>query len=263
MNYAVLNAVIVDSRIILMKLAKRMLYLLMLFLVGPVLVVACAKVNLSQDWRNADRSSQQMAPTPEGETQAVVQVYAARAFSWRGIFAVHTWISTKPEGANHYTVHQVIGWNEWSEKRVVVADKDFPDRSWYGNPPELLADIRGEDASRLIPQIFAAAQSYPHQYSYTLWPGPNSNSFVAHVAREVPDLRLKLPTTAIGKDYLMNGGFFDSAPSGTGWQVSLFGVAGLTVAIEEGVEINLLSANFGIEPFGLAIKLPGIGRLGL
>ncbi|MFT4561677.1 MAG: hypothetical protein ACI9BW_001419 [Gammaproteobacteria bacterium] len=245
-----------------MKLAKRMLYVLILFLIGPVLVVACAKVNLSQDWRNADRSSQNIAPSPAAEAQAVVQVYAARAFSWRGIFAVHAWISTKPEGATEYTVHQVIGWNEWREKRVVVADIDFPDRSWYGNSPELLADIRGQDASRLIPKIFAAAESYPHQYDYTLWPGPNSNSFVAHVAREVPELRLKLPTTAIGKDYLVNGGFFDSAPSGTGWQVSLIGVVGLTLAIEEGLEINLLSANFGIEPFGPAIKLPGYGRIG-
>jgi hypothetical protein len=153
-----------------MKLAKRMLYLFILFLIGPVLVVACGKVNLSQDWRNADRSSQHIAPPAETESQAVVQVYAARAFSWRGIFAVHTWISTKPEGATQYTVHQVIGWNEWREQRVVVANKDFPDRSWYGNSPELLVDIRGEDASRLIPQVFAAAESYPYQYAYTLWP---------------------------------------------------------------------------------------------
>ena len=85
---------------------------------------------------------------------------------------------------------------------------------------------------------------------------------MAYVAREVPELRLKLPTTAIGKDYLMNGGIFDSAPSGTGWQVSLFGVAGLTLAVEEGLEINILSANFGLDPLDLAIKLPGIGRIG-
>lgn len=239
-----------------------MVYVIVLFLIGPLLVVACGKVNLSRDWQNADRSSQRIAPSPEAESDAVVQVYSARAFSWRGIFAVHTWISTKPRGAARYTVHQVIGWREWQKRRVVVSSEDEPDRSWYGNAPVLLADFRGEQATRLIPEIVAATLTYPYQYSYTLWPGPNSNTFIAHVAREVPELRLELPTTAIGKDYLINGAFVDRAPSGTGWQLSLLGVAGVTLAREEGFELNLLSANFGIDPFDFAIKLPGIGRVG-
>jgi len=245
-----------------MKIVKRMFYVIILFLIGPLLVVACGKVNISQDWRTADRSPQNIAPLPESEPEAVVQVYAARAFSWRGIFAVHTWIATKPRGAARYTVHQVIGWREWQQRPVVVSSEDYPDRSWYGNPPELLADFRGERAAQLIPQIVGAVATYPYQNSYTLWPGPNSNTFIAHVAREVPALRLELPTTAIGKDYLVNGGLVDRAPSGTGWQLSLLGVAGVTLAREEGLELNLLSANFGIDPFDLAIKLPGIGRLG-
>ncbi len=241
---------------------KRMAYVVVLFLLGPLLVVACGKVNLSRDWQTADRSSQNIAPSPDTETEAVVQVYAARAFSWRGIFAVHTWIATKPGGAAQYTVHQVVGWREWRQLRVVVSSEDYPDRSWYGNSPELLADIRGERASQLIPKVEAATLTYPYQYSYTLWPGPNSNTFIAHVAREVPELRLELPTTAIGKDYLNNGSLVDRAPSGTGWQLSLFGIAGVTLAREEGLELNLMSANFGIDPLDLAIKLPGIGRVG-
>ncbi len=126
----------------------------------------------------------------------------------------------------------------------------------------MLADIRGERATQLIPKIVTATLTYPYQYSYTLWPGPNSNTFIAHVAREVPELGLELPTTAIGKDYLSNGSFVDRAPSGTGWQLSFFGVAGITLAREEGLELNLMSANFGIDPLDFAIKLPGIGRLG-
>ncbi len=248
-----------DSR---MKLIKRMFYGIVVFLIGPILVVACGKVNISQDWRNADRSSQHIAPTPSRESEAVIQAYAARAFSWRGIFAVHTWIATKPKNGSSYTVHQVVGWREWQQQRVVVSHQDDPDRSWYGNAPEQLADIRGEKASALIPKIEAATATYPYQYDYTLWPGPNSNSFIAHIAREVPELNLELPTTAIGKDYLNNGRFFDRAPSGTGWQFSLYGVFGLTLAREEGLEVNLLSANFAIDPLDLSIKLPGIGRLG-
>ncbi|WP_376967192.1 hypothetical protein ABNQ39_33245 [Azospirillum sp. A26] len=77
----------------------------------------------------------------------------------------------------------------------------------------------------------------------------------------MPDLRLDLPSTALGKDYLGRA-MFARAPSGTGWQISLFGVAGLLLAVEEGVEVNVLGLTIGIDPLDLAVKLPGIGRVG-
>ena len=78
----------------------------------------------------------------------------------------------------------------------------------------------------------------------------------------MPELRLDLPSTAIGKDWLGTTRFADAAPSGTGFQLSLWGLLGLTLAAEEGIELNLAGLNFGIDPLGLAIKLPGIGRIG-
>ncbi|MDQ3230207.1 MAG: hypothetical protein M3Q07_00160, partial [Pseudobdellovibrionaceae bacterium] len=44
----------------------------------------------AQDWRTADRTSMGVAALPENEPDALVQIYAARAFKWRGYFAVHT-----------------------------------------------------------------------------------------------------------------------------------------------------------------------------
>ena len=246
-----------------MNRIKRMLAFIIFVLIGPLLVVACGKVNISNDWRTADRSSQNIAPDPREEARAVIQVYAARAFNWRGIFAVHTWLAVKEVGADAFTVYQVVGWREWGGHRVVVGEEDLPDRSWYGNEPELLLDIRGTEAGKLIPEITAASASYPFQFSYTLWPGPNSNTYVAHIAREVPGLGLELPTTAIGKDYLTRSRVFDRAPSGTGWQASLFGLLSVTIAAAEGLELNLMTANFAIDPLDLAIDLPGFGRIGL
>lgn len=245
-----------------MRQLKRFLAATLIVLIGPLLVVACGKVNISSDWRTADRSPQGIAPRAEQEPGAVVQVYAARAFNWRGIFAVHTWIAVKPAGAANYVVHQVLGWQARRGLPVVVSRIDEPDRSWYGNAPELLVDIRGGEATELIPKIAVAIAAYPYKDTYTLWPGPNSNTFVAHVARQVPELGLELPTTAIGKDYLNNGELIGPAPSGTGWQVSMFGLLGLTLAQSEGLEANILTANFGIDLSPLSLKLPGIGRLG-
>ncbi len=241
---------------------RRGALLLAVLLAGPLLAVASVDVNLGADWRRADRSSTGQAPNPAETTEAVVQVYAARAFNWRGILAVHTWIATKPAGATHYTVHQVMGWNVRHGLPAVVSRADLPDRAWFGNRPELLNDVRGAEAERLIPLIEDAIARYPYADTYTLWPGPNSNTFVAWVGREVPALQMRLPSIAIGKDFLP-GDIIGSAPSGGGLQVSLFGLLGLIVAPVEGVEVNLLGLTFGVDVARPALKLPAIGRIGM
>lgn len=245
-----------------MKRLKRLALLLAVLLVLPLLVSACSQVNFGRDWRSASRASAGIAPDPSTTPEAVIQVYGARAFNWRGILAVHTWLATKSEGAEHYTVHQVVGWRRGGGRSVVVSSIDLPDRRWYDAEPELLLDLRGPRAAALIPEVEAAVAGYPHAREYTLWPGPNSNTFVAYVGRRVPGLELELPVTAIGKDYLPDGDLAGPAPSGSGAQVSLFGLGGLLVGVREGVELNLLGLVVGIDAYPPALKLPGIGRLG-
>ncbi|PCI18496.1 MAG: hypothetical protein COB62_06835 [Piscirickettsiaceae bacterium] len=149
------------------------------------------------------RHSANIAPLPEQTQDAVLQVYAADAYGWRGIFAVHTWIAIKPVGASAYTTYQVFGWNQRNGRPVLVVKEDIPDRYWFGSDPKLLADYRGEQALQLIPKVEKAVKSYPFPNEYTLWPGPNSNSFTAWVSLEVPELGLKLPFSAIGKDWMV------------------------------------------------------------
>jgi hypothetical protein len=155
----------------------------------------------------------------------------------------------------------VIGWRRrWADTVVAVRERSA-DAHWYGNLPELYADKRGELAEKLIPRIEAAVQSYPYAGEYTLWPGPNSNTFTAWVTRAVPELEADLPPTAIGKDFIP-GSIVGSAPSGHGVQLSLGGLLALTASGIEGLELNLLGLSFGINPFDASIRLPLVGRLG-
>ncbi|MDA0340833.1 MAG: hypothetical protein O3B74_04450 [Proteobacteria bacterium] len=41
-------------------------------------------------WSEARRDSSRQAPDPKREFDPVVQVYAGRAWGWRGAFGVHT-----------------------------------------------------------------------------------------------------------------------------------------------------------------------------
>ena len=240
----------------------KFLLLLVVLLVGPALALAGCTVRLGQDWRTADRSSAGIAPEPDEAREAIVSVWAARAFNWRGLLAVHTWVATKPGNAPHYRVHQVIGWRGRGGGNVVVSSPDLPDRFWYGQPPRLVKELRGPAAESAIPKILEAVDAYPHTHVYRLWPGPNSNTFTAYIARRVPELAVELPATAIGKDYLERGRFLAVAPGGRGFQFSVFGLAGVMIGVEEGIELNVLGLVFGIDPLGPAIKLPGIGRIG-
>ena len=47
----------------------------------------------------------------------------------------------------------------------------------------------------------SAAIPYSQPGDYLVWPGPNSNSFIAYVLAAIPEAGIVLPPTAIGKDW--------------------------------------------------------------
>ncbi len=244
-----------------MRWFRRTLLALVALLAGPLVVLVGGDV-LGSDWRTASREPAKIAPDPLTTSEAIVHVYAARTFSWRGAFGVHTWISVKPTAAPTYTVYEVIGWRGYGGHSVLTIHNGVPDRYWFGRRPQLIAEIRGKGGDDIIRKIDRAARRYPYQHTYKVYPGPNSNTFTAWVARHVPEMRLDLPPTAIGKDYLGDT-LVSEAPSGTGYQFNVKGLFGVLAAVEEGLEINVAGLTFGIDPLNLAIKLPGIGRLGI
>lgn len=191
-----------------------------------------------------------------------MQVYAARTVGWRGIVAVHSWIAVKPAGAPGYTRYEVMGWGVGNGAPAVRVNRAGPDNYWFGSRPELLVDRRGEGVDELIARIETAISAYPYPASYRTWPGPNSNTFTAYLGRAVPELRLDLPVTAIGKDFIPGGIPVARSPSGTGVQLSLFGLLGVMAGVEEGLELNLLSLTFGVDVKRPALKLPVVGRVG-
>lgn len=229
----------------------------------PVAGNACAVLSGDRPhWSVARWDSAGLAPDPATTPEAVVQVYAARSWSWRGIVGVHTWIVAKRAGAPAYTRYEVVGWGVRAGRGAVRVSQRVPDGYWAGNRPTVLAHLRGDGVEAVIDRIEAAVATYPAAGAYRIWPGPNSNTFTAYVARAVPELRLDLPPTAVGKDYLPGGALAGRAPSGTGYQLSLLGLLGVMVAVEEGIEVDLLGLTLGVDLEDPALKLPGLGRVG-
>lgn len=241
----------------------RTVFLLGLMLLGTV---GCAQHRTGATqapqggWASAPRHSAGIAPDPvQHAATAIVQVYVAPTYSWRGYFAVHPWIIYKRQGETAYTRYDVVGWRA---PQVVQRNYALPDGLWYGSTPELLVDHRGEAVESMIDAVEAAVASYPFADQYLSYPGPNSNTFLAHIGRQVPALGLDLPANAIGKDYRPLTDPVGRSASGSGWQVNLLGLLGVTVGWQEGLEFNLLALNFGLDMNPPALRLPMLGRLG-
>lgn len=244
------------------RVAAWLLLFIALLLAGPLLTLALGRVPVHGDWRTATHRSAGLAPDPSIHREAVVQVYASRTFGWRGAFAVHCWLAAKPRGADRYTRYEVIGWYARNGGSAVsISDSGTPDAEWYGSAPVLIRDLRSVDAERIIAKLPEAIASYAFATTYRAWPGPNSNTFIAHLGRQIRELDLTLPSNAIGKDYLPLGQIFARTPSGTGVQLSFSGVLGVTAGADEGIELNVLGLVIGVDARHPALKLPGIGRV--
>lgn len=251
-----------------MKLFRTLLlWLLLIFGVPfgmPQLISYASGVGDPQiSWSAARRDRTYTSPSPESYNPAVIQVFGAKTWGWRGRFAIHTWIAVKEKNAPYFTRYEVIGWRAYSGSPALTKSRGRPDNYWFGNVPQLLADIRGKSAEDIIPRLKTVIETYPHKDEYKLWPGPNSNSFTAHIGRQFPELGLDLPPTAIGKDYLVDGQFLGSPVSGHGFQLSLAGYGGFTLSPVEGFELHLMGLTTGFDFDDMVLKFPGFGRIAL
>ena len=239
---------------------RKFLHLFALIFLAPLALHAVWWLAQSPDvdWHSADWSSAGVLPTASASPEASVHIYCAPTGRWKGVFAVHSWIVVKEQGARRYTRFDVAGWG-----RPVKVDNWAPDARWFGNEPQLVATKKGAEAARLIPQIRAAIARYPNGKAgdYRLWPGPNSNTFVAEILAQVPEAGVVLPANAIGKDFRGTGFYAGLSPSGTGLQISALGLFGVTFGWVEGIELNVLSLVAGLDWRHGALKLPGWGTV--
>ncbi len=244
------------------RFPKVLMWFLVVTVVAPIGLSAATRYaqGWPSSWRNADWSTSGILPNAAAVPPATVIILSTRTGNWKSIFAEHMSIIVKPDGAAAWTRYDVVGWGQ------PVRKDNYPaDAKWYGNIPCIVHRMEGDAAARAIPEIEEAIATYPHSQrgSYSVWPGPNSNTFVSWVVRHAEGLDLELPPVAVGKDWLGPGFGFARAASDTGYSMSVAGVIGATLAWEEGAELHLLGSTIGIDWNDLAIKLPGIGKVAL
>ena len=249
-------------RLSLFRLSK--IVLLLFFVVFLLPVAATALWWTMQErpvsWRAANWGSSGLLSDMGSGQDAAVYVLAARTGGLKGAVSVHSWLLVKRPGADGYDRYDKVGWGSPIRKNGYAADA-----FWYSNRPWVVHAVTGEEAERLIPEVEAAITSYPWAMSggYRIWPGPNSNSFVAYVLNEVPALGALLPPNATGRDFAPGIASLSVSSDGRDVHATIAGLAGVAFGARHGFEVHLLGLVAGVDFARPAIKVPALGRIDL
>jgi Protein of unknown function (DUF3750) len=210
-------------------------------------------------WSEARWSSAKILPEASASNDAAIYIFSAMTGGLKGAVASHAWIVTKEKGADTYNRYDKVGWGS-----PIRRNHRPPDAFWYSNPPQLVKAITGVDAELLIPKVEGAIAAYPYAEpgGYQIFPGPNSNTFVAYVLRTVPELGAVLPPHAVGRDYLPDGEFVHVDTDWKDVHVTLRGLIGISAGLRSGFEVHFLGLVAGLDIANPGIKVPALGRIG-
>ena len=116
-----------------------------------------------------------------------------------GLFAWHYWLVVSDAAGCHR-------WEVWQTRNAggscighVHCDLKRPEDGVGGGPSRVAAAWEGEPARR-IAAVLQHAADYPWCERYRMWPGPNSNTFVAWVLRKA-GVDHPLDPRGIGRGY--------------------------------------------------------------
>lgn len=196
-------------------------------------------------------------PEPEAPYLAVRTRPLHPAMGWVRHFGAHSYLVWREKGAPRPVITHVRRWG-------MVEEGGY---TWYPEHPThaVWTGAAAEDAIRRARGVLAAGhlQEVYADDGYLIWPGPNSNSFVAMLCRSA-GIAVDLPPDAVGKDWpQLIPWVLDARVTTTrlGAQVDVLVVgaqAGLT-----GVEAHVLGSAVGLSWWPPALKLPFLPRLGM
>lgn len=195
-------------------------------------------------------------PRDEEWVAAVKSAGIPRSMPWYSRFAEHTWVDVKCGDDMHWIRSEVIGAHSGARCNTISAREAYCDWRWSAEAVRVHRVVTGESARRVAERIEAVTAALDPRYKnggYEAWPGPNSNTFLRELARELPELAFAFDHNAVGKDYTwLDAGW---SPSRTGLSLDTW-LLGATVALEEGIELHLLQLTFGVRLWPPRLQLP-------
>ncbi len=193
---------------------------------------------------------------PEGDAPAVLLLTTRLGGPMKRI-ARHPWLALRGAGEPEWEKWEVLAGGHDTVQRHTSSQPLAPA---FGDGVRLHGVWRGGEAQRMIDCVRREGPRYPDRYTYWVWPGPNSNTFIDWVMRRC-GIHANLPSTSVGKDHR---GWVGASwtTGGTGFQIET-PLVGFRLGLTEGIAIHLFGLELGVDLWPPAIILPvGEGRLG-
>lgn len=194
-------------------------------------------------------------PKDERWIVAVKSAGIPRFMPWYSHFAEHTWVDVKLGEEERWLRAEVLNESSGAACSPIGAVEARGDWRWSDEAVRVHAVIVGERAQRIAQRIESVTAQLAPRYDggYEAWPGPNSNTFVRDLSREIPELAFTFDHNALGKDYAwLRAGL---TPSRTGVELDTWPL-GFAVALREGFELHVLQLPFAVRVWPPRIALP-------
>ena len=200
-------------------------------------------------------------PLDEPWLVAVKSARLTSRYPWITRFAHHSWIDVKAGDEQAWMRYEVRGRGRGVMLRSIAGPAARGDLWFDGRPIHVQRVITGAPAQRIAAALaqLAPAEDARYEEGYWMWPGPNSNTFVAEFTDAIPELACLLDHNACGKDW---HGFLGAGltPSRTGVHLDL-PLLGAAIGLEEGVELHLLGLTAAVRLFPPSLALPFLPSL--
>ena len=194
---------------------------------------------------------------PLGDSPAVLlkSLRLPTSQPWYSRFAQHSWFDVREGSTGRWRRIEIPTPQSGVQIIELPRGEAFEDERWE-RAVRVRAIEHGAGVDQLVDELVAAARSWDGG-GYRAWPGPNSNTFVDAMLREVDGLSGQLHHNAVGKDH---GWRVGKSATGVGVELET-PLAGLQVGLLEGLEVHLLGLTLGVGLQPLALRLPFLPAL--
>ena len=225
----------------------------------PLLSTALATTTLALLGCRATRPSDLPIPDTQDCIVAVKSCPLGTSRWWQQ-WAHHAWVDVKRSGSPTWERLE-SGGHFGIVHMDVTTEEARLDHRFGERTVRLLGWVDGDEARAAIAGIDRASSELARRYGddYTLWPGPNSNTFVRELLADVPSLGFVFDPNCVGKDYSPWLGASATA-SKTGLRVDT-PILGAAVGLREGVELHVLQLTLGVSLDPPGISLPFLPQI--
>jgi len=170
-------------------------------------------------------------------------------------FATHTFIDYRESVRSPwYRVEITHPKSGLVHKSISTADAYA--RMRWGERVRILSQDNGIANPNFVRDIKNFVNNYDDSV-YKTYPGPNSNTFIEKIVREVKGISAILDHNAIGKE---NGFYAGKTSGGSGFKLQT-PILGIALGLKEGVEVSVLGLSAGVSAYPPAIRIPFLPKL--